>query len=66
MKLAIGGMTCAAYAVRLEKVLNRVEGVAKRWSTWRRNGRVCIIGPVSSASMPCSMQSPGRAFRRVR
>ena len=27
MELAIGGMTCASYAARIEKKLNRLDGV---------------------------------------
>ena len=42
--LQITGMTCAACASRIEKGLNKMDGVKKRMSTWRlKNHRLNMI-----------------------
>ena len=50
IELSIGGMTCASCAARIEKKLNRMDGVDRHGQLRHREGPGRLSAPASSAA----------------
>jgi Cu+-exporting ATPase len=61
--LQIGGMTCASCAVRVEKKLNRLEGVAATVNYATEAARVNVVGDVSVADLVRTVEATGYTAR---
>jgi P-type Cu+ transporter len=64
LELSIGGMTCAACAARIEKVLNRIEGVEAAVNLASESARVRYVpGTVDAARLVLAVEKAGFSAR---
>src|SRR3712207_4729249 len=59
VELAIGGMTCASCAARIEKKLNRLDGVTATVNYATEKARVTFGGDVTPADLIASVEQTG-------
>ncbi|WP_436692329.1 heavy metal translocating P-type ATPase [Geodermatophilus sp. CPCC 205506] len=59
LELAIGGMTCASCAARIEKKLNRLEGVTATVNYATEKARVSYAGAVTPADLIATVEKTG-------
>ncbi|MFW3169622.1 heavy metal translocating P-type ATPase [Geodermatophilus sp. CPCC 206100] len=59
LELAIGGMTCASCAARIEKKLNKLEGVTATVNYATEKARVSYAGPVTPADLIATVEKTG-------
>ncbi|MEV4788627.1 heavy metal translocating P-type ATPase [Streptomyces tuirus] len=59
VELAIGGMTCASCAARIEKKLNRMEGVTATVNYATEKARVSYSGDVSVGDLVATVEATG-------
>ena len=59
IELSIGGMTCASCAARVEKKLNRMDGVTATVNYATEKARVTYADPVSPADLVSTVQATG-------
>ncbi|WP_327435640.1 MULTISPECIES: heavy metal translocating P-type ATPase [unclassified Streptomyces] len=64
VELAIGGMTCASCAARIEKKLNRMEGVEATVNYATEKARVAYAGEVSVDDLIATVEATGYSARR--
>ncbi|WP_405665937.1 heavy metal translocating P-type ATPase [Streptomyces sp. NBC_01166] len=64
VELAIGGMTCASCAARIEKKLNRMEGVEATVNYATEKARVDFAGDVSVDDLIATVEATGYTARR--
>ncbi|WP_031034108.1 heavy metal translocating P-type ATPase [Streptomyces sp. NRRL F-5650] len=63
VELAIGGMTCASCAARIEKKLNRMEGVTATVNYATEKARVSYAGDVSVPELIATVEATGYTAR---
>ncbi|MEV7796898.1 heavy metal-associated domain-containing protein, partial [Streptomyces sp. NPDC087512] len=63
VELAIGGMTCASCAARIEKRLNRLEGVSATVNYATEKARVSFSGGVSVPELIATVEATGYTAR---
>ncbi|MFI2414323.1 cation transporter, partial [Streptomyces sp. NPDC018947] len=63
VELAIGGMTCASCAARIEKKLNRMEGVSATVNYATERARVSFSGGVSVPELIATVEATGYTAR---
>ncbi|MEV7793567.1 heavy metal-associated domain-containing protein, partial [Streptomyces sp. NPDC087512] len=63
VELAIGGMTCASCAARIEKKLNRLEGVSATVNYATEKARVSFSGGVSVPELIATVEATGYTAR---
>ncbi|WP_353115048.1 heavy metal translocating P-type ATPase [Microbacterium sp.] len=59
IELAIGGMTCASCAMRIEKKLNRIDGVTATVNYATERAQVTAEGPIDPAVLIAEVESAG-------
>src|SRR3712207_6092092 len=59
VELAIGGMTCASCAARIEKKLNRLDGVTATVNYATEKARVSFTGDVTPADLVATVEKTG-------
>jgi Cu+-exporting ATPase len=59
VELAIGGMTCASCAARIEKKLNRLEGVTATVNYATEKAKVTFTGDVTPADLIATVEKTG-------
>ncbi|MEV7216729.1 heavy metal translocating P-type ATPase [Kitasatospora cineracea] len=59
VELRIGGMTCASCAARIEKKLNRMDGVRASVNYATEKARVVVEGPVEVADLIATVEATG-------
>ncbi|WP_111647466.1 heavy metal translocating P-type ATPase [Actinoplanes lutulentus] len=59
IELAIGGMTCASCASRIEKKLNRMDGVTATVNYATEKATVTVDGPVTTADLIATVEKTG-------
>ncbi|WP_282206183.1 heavy metal translocating P-type ATPase [Kitasatospora fiedleri] len=59
VELRIGGMTCASCAARIEKKLNRIDGVQASVNYATEKARVDFAGPVEVADLIAAVEATG-------
>ncbi|WP_369131706.1 heavy metal translocating P-type ATPase [Modestobacter sp. I12A-02662] len=59
VELAIGGMTCASCAARIEKKLNRLDGVTATVNYATEKARVTVVGDVTPADLIATVEKTG-------
>ncbi|MGI5242300.1 heavy metal translocating P-type ATPase [Dactylosporangium sp. CA-139066] len=59
LELAIGGMTCASCAMRIEKKLNRLDGVTASVNYATEKATVTYTGPVTPADLIATVEQTG-------
>jgi P-type Cu+ transporter len=59
IELSIGGMTCASCAARIEKKLNRIDGVAASVNLATEKARVVLTASVSPEDLIAAIQATG-------
>jgi P-type Cu+ transporter len=59
VELAIGGMTCASCAARIEKKLNRLEGVSATVNYATEKAKVAFTGDVTPAHLIATVEKTG-------
>jgi Cu+-exporting ATPase len=59
VELAIGGMTCASCAARIEKKLNRLDGVTATVNYATEKARVSVTGDVTPADLIATVEETG-------
>ncbi|MFK0194289.1 heavy metal translocating P-type ATPase, partial [Kitasatospora sp. NPDC090308] len=59
VELRIGGMTCASCAARIEKKLNRMDGVRASVNYATEKARVTVAGPVEVADLIAAVEATG-------
>ncbi|MFE0445706.1 heavy metal translocating P-type ATPase [Streptomyces fungicidicus] len=64
VELAIGGMTCASCAARIEKKLNRMEGVTATVNYATEKARVSYGGEVTVPDLIATVEATGYTARR--
>ncbi|MFD9879257.1 cation transporter, partial [[Kitasatospora] papulosa] len=64
VELAIGGMTCASCAARIEKKLNRMEGVEATVNYATEKARVAYAEDVSVDDLIATVEATGYSARR--
>ncbi|MFE4050566.1 heavy metal translocating P-type ATPase [Streptomyces sp. YIM B13518] len=64
VELAIGGMTCASCAARIEKKLNRMEGVAATVNYATEKARVSYGGETTVADLIATVEATGYTAER--
>lgn len=57
--LEIGGMTCASCAMRIEKKLNRLDGVSATVNYATEKAQVVVDGPVDTAALIAEVENAG-------
>ena len=57
--LEIGGMTCASCAMRIEKKLNRLDGVTATVNYATEKAQVVVDGPVDTAALIAEVENAG-------
>ncbi|MEU2310824.1 heavy metal translocating P-type ATPase [Streptomyces albidoflavus] len=63
VELAIGGMTCASCAARIEKKLNRMEGVEATVNYATEKAKVSYAGPVAVGDLIATVEATGYTAR---
>ncbi|MGA4860405.1 MULTISPECIES: heavy metal translocating P-type ATPase [Streptomyces] len=63
VELAIGGMTCASCAARIEKKLNRMEGVEATVNYATEKAKVSYAGPVAIGDLIATVEATGYTAR---
>ncbi|MGW7220075.1 heavy metal translocating P-type ATPase [Streptomyces sp. NPDC054826] len=66
VELAIGGMTCASCAARVEKKLNRMEGVTATVNYATEKAKVTYAGDVAVADLIATVEATGYTAREPR
>ncbi|MFJ4841555.1 heavy metal translocating P-type ATPase [Streptomyces sp. NPDC088746] len=64
VELAIGGMTCASCAARIEKKLNRMEGVEATVNYATEKARVAFAGDISVDDLIATVEATGYTAQR--
>ncbi|MEU9060341.1 heavy metal translocating P-type ATPase [Streptomyces sp. NPDC048430] len=64
VELAIGGMTCASCAARIEKKLNRMEGVEATVNYATEKARVAFAGDISVDDLIATVEATGYSAQR--
>lgn len=59
IELAIGGMTCASCAARIEKKLNRLDGVSATVNYTAEKAKVTYPATVDAADLVATVQATG-------
>src|SRR3712207_6750661 len=59
VELAIGGMTCASCAARIEKKLNRLEGVSATVNYATEKAKVTVTGDLTPADLIATVEKTG-------
>ncbi len=59
VELAIGGMTCASCAARVEKKLNRLDGVTATVNYATEKAKVTVVGDVTPADLIATVEKTG-------
>ena len=59
VELSIGGMTCASCAARIEKKLNRIDGVAATVNYATEQARVVLTDPVALKDLIATIEATG-------
>jgi Cu+-exporting ATPase len=59
VELSIGGMTCASCAARIEKKLNRIDGVAATVNYATEQARVVLTDPVALEDLIATIEATG-------
>ncbi|MFJ1757666.1 heavy metal translocating P-type ATPase [Kitasatospora sp. NPDC088134] len=59
VELRIGGMTCASCAARIEKKLNRIDGVRASVNYATEKAKVVVEGPVEVAELVAAVEATG-------
>jgi Cu+-exporting ATPase len=59
IQLDIGGMTCASCASRIEKKLNRMDGVSASVNYSTEKAKVTYVGPVTPADLIAQIEATG-------
>src|SRR3712207_4305815 len=63
VELAIGGMTCASCAARIEKKLNRLDGVTATVNYATEKAKVTFTGDVTPADLIATVEKTGYTAR---
>ncbi|MFC8923766.1 heavy metal translocating P-type ATPase [Cellulosimicrobium sp. NPDC057127] len=63
VELAVEGMTCASCVARVEKRLNRVDGVTATVNLPLENAHVVLTGPVDDADLVAAVEKAGYTAR---
>ena len=66
MELSIGGMTCASCAARIEKKLNKLDGVTATVNFATESARVSVPAAVSTGDLISVVEQAGYTARGVR
>ncbi|MGN6574249.1 MAG: heavy metal translocating P-type ATPase, partial [Nocardioides sp.] len=59
VELTIGGMTCASCAARIEKKLNKLDGVTASVNYATEKAKVTVTGPVTSEDLIATVEATG-------
>src|SRR4029453_10098765 len=59
VELSIGGMTCASCAARIEKTLNKIDGVAATVNLATEKARVVLTDPVALEDLIATIKATG-------
>jgi Cu+-exporting ATPase len=59
VELSIGGMTCASCAARIEKTLNKIDGVAATVNLATEKARVVLTDPVTLEDLIATIEATG-------
>jgi Cu+-exporting ATPase len=59
VELSIGGMTCASCAARIEKTLNKIDGVAATVNLATEKARVVLTDPVALEDLIATIEATG-------
>ncbi|WP_236794472.1 cation-translocating P-type ATPase [Amycolatopsis sp. GM8] len=65
VELAIGGMTCAACAARVERKLNKLDGVAATVNYATEHATVTLTAPVPMARLIAQVEGAGYTAREI-
>ena len=66
VELAIGGMTCASCAARIEKKLNRLDGVTATVNYATEKAQVSFAGGVTTDDLIATVEQTGYTARAAR